>query len=166
MNRREFLKTSAVAAATAAVSSSGATPAAAALPAPAEFKLSSQIWVLPGKNDQEKVDNLIKWGGVGIELPAGFNVTDVQKMLDGTPVKVSAICAADGPYIVRDEKQRRKAVDNAKHLLEQTRHALERIDAGSYGDCESCGTPIGKMRLQAFPRATLCMTCKQKQERR
>lgn len=56
--------------------------------------------------------------------------------------------------------------NNAKGLLDQTRHALERIEDGTYGDCESCGEPIGKMRLQAFPRATLCLTCKQKQERR
>lgn len=56
--------------------------------------------------------------------------------------------------------------NNAKGLLDQTRHALERIDDGTYGDCEACGEPIGKMRLQAFPRATLCLTCKQKQERR
>ena len=32
--------------------------------------------------------------------------------------------------------------------------------------CESCGQPIGKMRLMAFPRATLCLTCKQREERR
>lgn len=56
--------------------------------------------------------------------------------------------------------------NNARDLLLQTRHALERIDAGVYGRCESCGEPIGKARLQAFPRATLCMSCKQKQERR
>lgn len=56
--------------------------------------------------------------------------------------------------------------NNAKDLLDQSRLALRRIDEGTYGDCESCGQPIGKMRLQAFPRATLCMTCKQKQERR
>jgi hypothetical protein len=37
---------------------------------------------------------------------------------------------------------------------------------GTYGICESCGEPIGKMRLMAFPRATLCMTCKQREERR
>jgi sugar phosphate isomerase/epimerase len=120
MNRRNFLKTSALLAAAAATP----TPAVAAdeKPAttrPAQLKLSSQIWVLPGKTDQEKVENLIKWGGVGVELPASFNVKDVQKMLDGTPVKVSAICAADGPYIVSDAKQRRKAVDNAKHILEK-----------------------------------------------
>ncbi len=51
-------------------------------------------------------------------------------------------------------------------MLEQTEHALERLADGSYGTCESCGNPIGKMRLQAAPRATLCMPCKTKQERR
>ena len=35
-----------------------------------------------------------------------------------------------------------------------------------YGVCESCGNPIGKNRLMAFPRATLCMSCKQREERR
>ena len=44
--------------------------------------------------------------------------------------------------------------------------ALRRIDAGTYGVCESCGQPIGKARLQAFPRATLCVSCKQREERR
>jgi RNA polymerase-binding protein DksA len=55
---------------------------------------------------------------------------------------------------------------NARDMLFQTRHALERIDSGSYGTCDNCGGPIGKARLQAFPRATLCVTCKQRQERR
>jgi DnaK suppressor protein len=55
---------------------------------------------------------------------------------------------------------------NARELLVQTERALERIQAGTYGTCESCGEPIGKARLQAFPRATLCVTCKQREERR
>ena len=55
---------------------------------------------------------------------------------------------------------------NTRELLEQTLHALARIEAGTYGVCESCGKPIGKARLQAFPRATLCVACKQRQERR
>ncbi|MEV6755621.1 TraR/DksA C4-type zinc finger protein [Streptomyces sp. NPDC051214] len=55
---------------------------------------------------------------------------------------------------------------NAREMLEQTERALERLDAGTYGICENCGSPIGKARMQAFPRATLCMDCKQKQERR
>ncbi|WP_298326720.1 TraR/DksA C4-type zinc finger protein [Haloactinopolyspora sp.] len=53
-----------------------------------------------------------------------------------------------------------------REMLTQTERALNRIRAGTYGVCENCGNPIGKARLQAFPRATLCMACKQRQERR
>jgi DnaK suppressor protein len=55
---------------------------------------------------------------------------------------------------------------NARELLELTERALARMDEGTFGVCDSCGQPIGKARLQAFPRATLCVTCKQRQERR
>ena len=55
---------------------------------------------------------------------------------------------------------------NARELLAQNERAIARIDAGTYGTCESCGEPIGKARLQAFPRATLCVSCKQREERR
>ena len=57
-------------------------------------------------------------------------------------------------------------VYNARDMVLQTERALERIDNKSYGRCEDCGNPIGKARLQVFPRATLCMICKQKEERR
>ena len=56
--------------------------------------------------------------------------------------------------------------NNAREMLAQTERALARIDDGSYGVCESCGQPIGKMRVMAFPRATLCLSCKQREERR
>ena len=55
---------------------------------------------------------------------------------------------------------------NARELLELSERALARIDKGTFGVCASCGQPIGKARLQAFPRATLCVTCKQREERR
>lgn len=55
---------------------------------------------------------------------------------------------------------------NARELLSQNERALARIETATYGTCESCGEPIGKARLQAFPRATLCVTCKQREERR
>ena len=56
--------------------------------------------------------------------------------------------------------------NNARDMLAQIEHALGRIEDGSYGLCESCGNPIGKGRLQAFPRATLCVSCKEREERR
>ncbi len=57
-------------------------------------------------------------------------------------------------------------VYNARDMVLQTERAMSRIDNKSYGRCEECGNPIGKARLQVFPRATLCMACKQKEERR
>ena len=65
------------------------------------------------------------------------------------------------------EREHEMAIaNNAREMLQQTERALARLAAGTYGVCESCGEPVGKYRLQAFPRATLCMSCKQKQERR
>jgi len=57
-------------------------------------------------------------------------------------------------------------LNSERDKLHQIDRALARIDDGTYGICESCGQPIGKLRLMAFPRATLCMTCKQREERR
>jgi RNA polymerase-binding transcription factor DksA len=57
-------------------------------------------------------------------------------------------------------------VYNARDMVLQTERAIERIDNKTYGKCEECGNSIGKARLQVFPRATLCMVCKQKEERR
>ena len=57
-------------------------------------------------------------------------------------------------------------LNNEREKLAQIDRALARIEDGTYGICESCGNPIGKMRAMAFPRATLCLTCKQREERR
>jgi DnaK suppressor protein len=57
-------------------------------------------------------------------------------------------------------------VNNARDMLDQSQHALERIADGTFGKCENCGNAIGKNRLMAFPRATMCLRCKQREERR
>ncbi|HYI56649.1 MAG TPA: TraR/DksA C4-type zinc finger protein [Microlunatus sp.] len=56
--------------------------------------------------------------------------------------------------------------NNAREMLDQSRLALRHIDQGAYGRCDNCGQPIGKGRLMVFPRATLCVACKQREERR
>ena len=56
--------------------------------------------------------------------------------------------------------------NNRRDLMTQVERALERLDKGTYGHCESCSQPIVKARLQAFPSATLCVKCKQREERR
>ena len=65
-----------------------------------------------------------------------------------------------------ERDQEMSLVQNARDMLDQAQNALRRLDAGQYGWCEVCGQPIGKDRLIAFPRATLCMACKQREDRR
>lgn len=42
--------------------------------------------------------------------------------------------------------------------------ALARIDAGTYGDCTDCGSPITAARLHATPEAARCVHCQEKAE--
>jgi len=55
--------------------------------------------------------------------------------------------------------------DREKGLLKKINHSLKRIEENEYDLCESCGAPIGKKRLTARPEATLCIACKEDQER-
>lgn len=50
--------------------------------------------------------------------------------------------------------------------LRKIRHALSKIDEGSYGACEECALPVGFSRLQARPEARLCINCQTRAERR
>jgi DnaK suppressor protein len=55
--------------------------------------------------------------------------------------------------------------EHDERLLTAIDQALARIDAGTYGRCESCGAQIGPERLEAMPWTTLCIDCKRKEER-
>ena len=73
---------------------------------------------------------------------------------------------ADAGAKTFEREQEISLASNSREMLDQSIHALAAIADGTYGICESCGLPVGKMRLQAFPRATLCVSCKSRQERR
>lgn len=73
---------------------------------------------------------------------------------------------ADSGSSAVEREQELTLVNNTRDLLEQNVRALERVGVAGFGACESCGDAIGKARLQAFPRATLCVSCKARQERR
>ncbi len=49
-------------------------------------------------------------------------------------------------------------------LLSKIEDALQRIDDGDFGECDSCGELIGLKRLEARPVTTLCIECKTAQE--
>jgi len=73
---------------------------------------------------------------------------------------------ADAGSKTFEREQELSIANNRRDLLVQMERAMERLDKGTYGRCESCQQPIPKPRLQAFPSATLCVTCKQREERR
>jgi DnaK suppressor protein len=65
--------------------------------------------------------------------------------------------------------EREQEISLANNLLErinQVDRAIDRLGEGNYGWCERCGNPIPVERLAAFPSATLCVSCKQLEERR
>ena len=51
-------------------------------------------------------------------------------------------------------------------FLKKIDHALKKIDEGSFGICEKCAEPISVERLEARPETTLCIRCKESQERK
>uniref|UniRef100_A0A7C4NT44 RNA polymerase-binding protein DksA n=1 Tax=Thermodesulfobacterium geofontis TaxID=1295609 RepID=A0A7C4NT44_9BACT len=55
--------------------------------------------------------------------------------------------------------------DREQKLLKKIEKALRKIEEGTYGICEACGTEIDEKRLIARPEATLCIDCKRAQER-
>lgn len=50
-------------------------------------------------------------------------------------------------------------LERERHELKEVEAALARIKEGEYGLCQSCGSPIREMRLQALPWARLCIKC-------
>lgn len=54
--------------------------------------------------------------------------------------------------------------DRENKLIKKIKSALERIEDGSFGICESCGEDIAIERLKARPVTTLCIDCKTKEE--
>jgi DnaK suppressor protein len=68
-----------------------------------------------------------------------------------------ATLESDRNFMLRIRGRERK-------LILKIEEALERIETGSFGVCESCGDEIGEERLKARPVTTLCIECKKKEE--
>jgi DnaK suppressor protein len=56
-------------------------------------------------------------------------------------------------------------MENEEETLAAIELALERIEEGTYGQCEECGVSMPKARLNAIPYASLCIKCQEKSER-
>ena len=56
--------------------------------------------------------------------------------------------------------------EKEQQTLMEIDEALNRIEEGTYGDCEDCGEAIGARRLEIFPTARLCITHQEEREKK
>jgi len=56
--------------------------------------------------------------------------------------------------------------DRERKLIQKIKEALDRIEDGTFGTCESCGKPISEKRLMARPMTTQCIDCKTEDEQK
>jgi DnaK suppressor protein len=67
--------------------------------------------------------------------------------------------APDAAIVMENDEILRAIDETARSELGQIGHALERIEAGTYGLCEACGAKIDAGRLRAVPYAAQCRDC-------
>jgi DnaK suppressor protein len=71
---------------------------------------------------------------------------------------------ADRATLETDRNFTLRIRDRERRLIIKIREALERIEDGTYGLCETCGGPISEKRLMARPVTTMCIACKSRME--
>ena len=100
---------------------------------------------------QEQMDQLL--------LDAGKTVSEM------TDEKTNFPDPTDRASLESDRNFELRIRDRERRLIGKIREALDRIEAGGFGECEDCGDQIGDARLKARPVTTLCIECKTEQER-
>jgi DnaK suppressor protein len=116
-------------------------------------------------------------GGLGmkkekVEYFKGLLNQKIEEILSGAEKTLSDMTEltdkfpdpADRATLESDRNFELRIRDRERKLLQKIQSALERIDDGTFGVCESCGEDISEKRLEARPVTTLCLDCKKKQE--
>jgi DnaK suppressor protein len=104
------------------------------------------------KKDLEKQKEALL-ADAGVILGSGLNQANETL----TDLGDQASAEADQNFILRLREREQK-------LLKKIDEAIDRINEGTFGVCESCGGQISVKRLKARPVTTLCIDCKTKQE--
>jgi len=69
---------------------------------------------------------------------------------------------ADSSQVTAERSEIEALAGSLTDTLKEVEDALEKLDEGDYGRCESCGGEIGEARLEAMPQAKLCISCASK----
>ncbi len=104
------------------------------------------------KKDLEK-QKIVLLAEAGVILEHGLNPGN--ELLPDITDQASAEAEQNFTIRLRERDQK---------LIKKIEEAIERIEEGSFGICESCGGEISQKRLKARPVTTLCIVCKTDQE--
>ena len=101
-----------------------------------------------------------------LELRAEVRAADRQWRDSGADPATSEVTDRKDEAVRRQlsevgEAEQQRDIDE----LAQVERALQRLDAGTYGDCAHCGEPIALQRLQVQPAAERCAPCQARAER-
>ncbi len=80
-----------------------------------------------------------------------------QHQVVGNTADVADVATTRIEQFTEDRERQRR-----NERVTQIEAALRRLDAGTWGVCESCGDKIAGARMQALPTATLCVACASK----
>lgn len=87
---------------------------------------------------------------------------------DNDEIRLTKISKGDEVDLVNDNREKMlflKLQGRQKFFVKKIKQAIERIDEGSFGICSICGEDIEEKRLSARPMTSLCIGCKEEQER-
>jgi DnaK suppressor protein len=102
------------------------------------------------------------------ELQADYDRTlaEITELQRGRLTDSAGDDQADTGTKTFEHEQEITLANNLLDRITQVERAIDRLGEGNYGYCERCGNAIPVERLAAFPSATLCVSCKQLEERR
>jgi RNA polymerase-binding protein DksA len=151
---------------TAPAAVEGATMAKTAEPKTATKATTGKGRGTRSASDTEKIRSALleRYGELRTEYDQ--TLTDIAELQRDRLTDSAGDDQADTGTKTFEREQEISLANNILERINQVERALERLEEGSYGWCERCGNPIPVERLAAFPSATLCVSCKQLEERR
>jgi RNA polymerase-binding protein DksA len=91
-------------------------------------------------------------------------IFDVEEDLQATTER--EIAFGDRAQAEELEEVLEQLDEQSRREVEDIQAALARIEAGTYGRCETCGQAINAARLNALPMVRRCLSCQEHQEHR
>lgn len=118
----------------------------------------------PGASGWDAAEPMVDDAGRGAVPPMDDGIPSIGNVAGDAPDVPSGAASPfvdepEGEGLEGEEEAHRSAVDAVDELLDEVELALARLDDGTYGRCETCGSPIDDTELAAHPLARACQPC-------